>query len=159
MSVREKVVGHIEWIENIARRFCRDANDAADLVGETICKCLAQSHRFDESKEFKPWVLTIMANTFRNAYNRRKCVQFSGYDMCPNIPCGIRTDDRVVSKEIYATIRRLDRKSVCIRCVMLYISGFNYTEISRMVGIGVGTVKSRMREGRRLLRQALGTHL
>ena len=159
MNAHELIANHIGWIESMARRLCRDRAEASDLAGETIIKCLNQSEGFDVSREFKPWALTILTNTFRTLYNRKKCVPFSGYDLCDNFISPHRSDEMAMYNEVTDAICQLHNKSVCIQCVLLYIEGFTYAEIGQLLGIGVGTVKSRMREARRMLRARLGRFL
>lgn len=43
-----------------------------------------------------------------------------------------------------------------MECVILYAKGYNYGEISAMLGIPLGTVMSRISNGRKMLRDALG---
>jgi len=45
--------------------------------------------------------------------------------------------------------------SCCIECVLLYAKGYSYDEIAERIGIPVGTVKSRVSAGRKMLREAL----
>lgn len=159
MNIHDELAKHIGWINNIAKRFCKDNAEAADLAGETIIKCLSQSKRFDKTKGLKPWVLTVMANTFKTHYNRKKCVPFTGYDVCENFYSPLHTDDLAIYNEIIGALMELNKQSVCAQSVMLYVQGYDYAEIARMTGISVGTVKSRIREGRRMLKKRLCRYL
>lgn len=155
MTVAELVVAHIDWIKKTSRRFCDDSFDADDLAGETIFKCLNNAVKFDKTKSFKPWVLTIMANTFKTQYNRRKCVLFTSYDNPMFYPSAICSDQLVSVRLILSIIRNVGRRSCCVECVLLYAKGYSYEEIADIVGIPLGTVKSRVASGRKLLRHAL----
>lgn len=155
MNVAELVVLHREWIQCKARRFCQDKFEAEDLASETIYKCLRNSDRFNPSKSFKPWVLTIMVNTYCTWFNRQQCVpmlpivnedMYSHYDTA---------DQRTHLLTIIKTIRELSQRSCCIECVLLFAKGYAYEEIARIKSIPVTTVKSRIRDGRGMLREAL----
>ncbi len=155
MTFEELVVKHADWIRQKARRYYADGCDADDLAGETIYKCLSQCRRFDPEKSFKPWVLAIMENTYITRYNRRRCVMFTGlegYDPCSDSE---QPDQRISVKSILSAIRKCARQSRCFHCVLLYAKGYSYGEIADIEGIPVGTVKSRVSAGRRLLRDAL----
>lgn len=156
MSIEELVVQHTAWLRKRARMYYRDINDADDLAGETIYKCLSQGKRFDTAKSFKPWALAIMANTYITQYNRRQCVLFTGLDGCDPFSESERADQLAAVNRINAVVEDCRRKSCCIECVMLYAEGYDHAEISERLGIPVGTVKSRISAGRKMLRKELG---
>lgn len=155
MNIEELVVKHAGWIRKKARRFYSDEYDADDLASETIYKCLSQARRFDSERRFKPWALTIMENTFKTQYNRRKCVLFTDYDDYDPYIGNEYADQRASINRILSIVRDCGRKSRCIECVLLYAKGYSYDEIADIVGIPVGTVKSRVAAGRKMLREAL----
>lgn len=154
MGVEELVVKNIGWIRNKARHYCDNGDDADDLAGETICKCLSNARRFDTSMSFRPWALAIMANTYITRYNRRRCVLFTGIDGHDTYSCE-RADQRAAVRRLLSVIRRTARTSRSVESVLLYARGYSYDEIAAMEGIPVGTVKSRVATGRRLLRRTL----
>lgn len=155
MTLEELVVQNAGWIRKMARRYYCDEWDADDLAGETICKCLRQSGRFDPGRSFRPWALAIMENTFITQYNRRRCVMFTALDGSDPASCYSSPDQLVSVRQMFSLIRGCARQSRCIRCVVLYAKGFSYSEIAAIEGIPVGTVKSRVAAGRRMLREAL----
>lgn len=155
MTIEDLVVRHAGWIRMKAAAFYSDKADADDLAGETIFKCLNDGHRFDASRSFKPWAYTIMVNTYKVQYNRRKCVLFTGYDEIGTALSDLRTDQRAIVTRMYSIIRDCRRKSCCMECVLLYAKGYDYSEIAEKVGIPIGTVKSRISAGRKFLQKAL----
>ncbi len=64
-------------------------------------------------------------------------------------------DQEMAISHILSIVRECARKSVAIECVILYAKGYNYDEISKMLGIPKGTVMSRISNGRKMLREAL----
>lgn len=155
MTVEELVVEHAGWIRRKAQRFYADEYDADDLASETIYKCLSHAKRFDSDRSFKPWALTIMENTYKTRYNRRRCVLFTGYEDYASYRGNEYADQRAMLNNILSIVRDCGRKSCCIECVLLYAKGYGYDEIASIVGIPVGTVKSRVSAGRKMLREAL----
>lgn len=154
-NIDDLVVRHVDWLRLKARKYYTDSIDADDLASETIYKCLSQGRRFDSERSFKPWALTIMENTFITQYNRRRCVLFTQYhDTEPDI-AQVHADQLASVRRILSIVRDCARKSRCIECVLMYAKGYGYDEISMMVGIPVGTVKSRISAGRKILREAL----
>ena len=96
-----------------------------------------------------------MRNTFITQYNRRKCVPFTGMDDDYSYASPLTAEQDMAISHILATVRECARKSVAIECVILYAKGYNYDEISKMLGIPKGTVMSRISNGRKMLREAL----
>lgn len=156
MDIERLVVDHFSWLRRKALLFCQNEIDAEDLASETAEKLLRSRVRFDTRKEFKPWALVVMRNTFITQYNRRKCVPFTSMDDNYPYPSSCKTDQELAVANIFSTIRACARKSIAIECVILYAKGYNYEEISKMLGIPKGTVMSRISNGRKMLRDALG---
>lgn len=155
MNIENLIVEHAGWIRRKARRYYADDNDADDLASETIYKCLCNARRFDSGMSFKPWALAIMENTYITQYNRRRCVLFTGYDEYDPYLGDEYADQRASVNRILSIVRDCGRKSRCIECVLLYAKGFSYEEIAAKIGIPVGTVKSRVSAGRKMLRDAI----
>lgn len=155
MNLHHAIAENIDWIRHKAKTYCKDEIQAEDLASETIIKCLYNAGRFDTGKQLKPWIQTIMANTFKTDYNRRKCISFVNYDLTDSFRCPHTADERTLLKDLIDAIGRLEKRSLCIQSVLLYIDGYNYSEIARKSGIPIGTVKSRIATGRKILRESL----
>ncbi len=155
MNIEHLVVDNITWLRRKAQIFCQNACDAEDLASETIEKILKSRDRFDSRKDFRPWALIVMRNTFITNYNRRKCVPFTGMDDDYPAISPFMADQEIIITHILSSIRKCARKSIAIECVILYAKGYNYDEISQQLGIPKGTVMSRISNGRKLLREAL----
>ncbi len=155
MDVERLVVENIAWLRRKAHLYCPNDFDAEDLAEETIEKILRSRDRFDSRKDFRPWALIIMRNTFITRYNRLKCVPFTGMDDDYTYTSPYLADQEMAISHILSIVRECARKSVAIECVILYAKGYNYDEISKMLVIPKGTVMSRISNGRKMLREAL----
>lgn len=157
MNIEQILIENLNWIQRKAYSYYSNFDDAEDLASETVYKCLRNAHRFNPTMNFRPWVQTIMENTFISQYNRRKRVLFSSY--CAGDEKQYfsydTADIRADLHQILSIIRDCSRKANCIECVLLYAKGYSYDEIADKVGIKLGTVKSRVFTGRMMLRQAL----
>lgn len=155
MGIEDLVVKYAGWIRKTAHRYYSDEFDADDLASETIYKILSQGERYNPNKSFKPWALTIMENTYKTQYNRRRCVLFTGYEEYDSYEAPDSAEQRMRVKQILSIVRECGRKSRNIESVLLYARGYSYEEIAEIVGIPVGTVKSRVASGRKMLREVL----
>lgn len=154
-TVEQLVAENLGWLRNAALRYCRDLCDAEDLAGETAEKLLRHGGKYDARKSFRPWALAIMRNTFITQCNRQKCVPFTLLDDCYPAVSPYLADQRMAVSAILSAIRKYARKSVAVECVVLYAKGYGYCEIAAMLGIPLGTVMSRISNGRKMLRKAL----
>ncbi|MDE7440941.1 MAG: sigma-70 family RNA polymerase sigma factor [Muribaculaceae bacterium] len=154
MDIERLVIDNAGWIRHIATRYYEDAQDAEDLAGETIYRILCNCKRFDPSRSFKPWALTIMENTFKQQYNRRKRILFTHDEGLVSRPGTDRADSLAVFAKTMSIVHQTARKTINIESVLLYAKGYTYEEIARIVGIPIGTVKSRVSIGRKILREA-----
>ena len=155
MDIDSLVVDNLLWLKRKAQQFCYNDFDIEDLVSETIEKMLVSRYRFDSRKDFRPWAMIIMRNTFITQYNRRKCLPFVGMDEEYMYASPYTADQEIAVSRIISIIRDCARKSVAIECVMLYAKGYNYDEIAQILGIPIGTVMSRISNGRKMIRAAL----
>lgn len=155
MSVEEMIVADCKWIRRRAGRYYRNKADADDLASETIYKCLSASRRFEKGCSFRPWVSVVMQNTFITQYNRRRKILFTGYDdLIHEFADELMPDRQSVAKDMLSILRHFASQSVGVVDVILYAKGYTYEEIAEMEGIPIGTVRSRISFGRKLLRTA-----
>lgn len=124
-------------------------DSAADLVQETFLKALNFQSKFKKDTNFKAWVYTIMKNTFINNYRKkvknRMMMESSTNDYLLSIAKNkvfAAPDAQQEMKEIYKAIELLPEN---IRTpFVLFHKGYKYTEICDILGLPMGTVKSRI---------------
>lgn len=143
------------WLSRMAFRYTRNAEDAADLLGETNLKILRAAEHYDTIRSFRSWSLKIMQNTFIDMYHRQRKIAFVGYEEAISEADGVRTDQKITVQQIEAIVEACARQHRGVECVNLYAQGYSYEEIGQMVGVCTGTVKSRIRDARRLIFRAL----
>lgn len=146
------------WILRMAKKFCYNQQDAEDLAGETVYKMLLNRARFDFSKPIKPWCLAVMQNTYITQYNRKALIRFVGY-----MDAGVLkqhssccSSSLTLAHEILSVIHQCSLKSRCIESVVYSAKGYSYDEISEILQIPVGTVRSRIASARTMLSRELG---
>lgn len=161
---REALV-HLDGLYGLALRLTGgDAARAEDLVQDTMLKAWRAWDRFEPGTNARAWLSTILRNTFINDFRRRtrrpEPVAFEDVaeravfvEVAEEDPEG-GFFDRLVDDEVIAAIDELpDEFRVAV--VLSDLEGLGYEEISRAMGIPVGTVKSRLYRGRRRLQRSL----
>jgi RNA polymerase sigma factor (sigma-70 family) len=144
-----QITGMRKNLENFALSLTANNDDAQDLVQDTFLKALIYRDKYAEATNLKAWLFTIMKNTFINNY-RRKAKGNTILDVSEDLYYLNNTREAVYDrpdttysvKEIERSINELDKE---YRLPFdLYNKGYKYKEISDMLDLSIGTVKSRI---------------
>jgi len=148
----------------------RNEADANDLVQETYLKAFRFIDSYLEGTNAKAWLFRILKNAFINNYRKKSKrptqVDFEDLvnihqeeDTALNSYVDLREDiyERIIGDEVTIAISNL---SVDYRTVLLLcdIEGFTYEEISKIIDIPIGTVRSRLFRARNLLKKELSSY-
>lgn len=139
-------------------RFVANASAAEDLVQETFIQVHTAAATFDRSRAFKPWLYTIAANKGRDFLRSRGRRQELSIDAPAGEADGLspaqnlEADDERQSAQIerietQERVRALvNRMPEHLRLILMlgYFQQLSYAEIAEVLGIPVGTVKSRL---------------
>ena len=154
----ELVNRYRDRIYNFVFQFLGDIEEAEDVAQNTMIKLYEKKHYYKEIAKFSTWIYTIarnLANTELRKRKRRKITylsQMSRKEKQYEIPA-IQNDvdkslnDDYINKRIKKAIQKLPEhfKSIII---LRDIQEFSYDEISNIVGVPLGTVKSRINRAR-----------
>ena len=160
-------------IYHVAYRMLGDSAEASDVVQEIFLKVFRHISGFKGEAALKTWIFRIafseILNRLRSWKRRYKHATVSldedangktATDIAVNT--GPTPEEVLQTKEreaaIQQALRRLshDHRSII---VLRDIEGFSYNDIADVLGISVGTVKSRLARARGDLKQALMRYL
>jgi RNA polymerase sigma-70 factor (ECF subfamily) len=139
-------------------RFVGNTAVADDLVQETFLQVHQASASFDPGRSFKPWLYTIAANKARDYLRSRARRQEHSLDAAgadEDGPSGAELleslDDDLPQQQDVEETRAAVREQIAkmpdhLRLILVlgYYQQLPYVEISEILGIPVGTVKSRL---------------
>jgi len=152
-------------------RLTQDAEEAADLTQDTFLQVLRSVRKFRGDSELKTWLFRIAINESRNRFRwwkRRKRESTVSLDAQPvrdGLPLNETLADSSEDPE-RALIRRQEHErieralndlplSFREAVVLCDVEGQSYQEIATILGINIGTVKSRIARGREEMRKRL----
>lgn len=154
------ITNHQDFLHQLAMKLTKSTEDSNDLMQETLFKAIKNKDKFQEGTNIKGWLYTIMKNTFINAYRKKKN-QNTFVDETENkYFLNIReseksstTDSIVDHKYMMEQVNSIDK--TYLETFMMYYNGYKYEEISEILGIPLGTVKSRIFLARRKMMDKL----
>ncbi len=150
---------------NFVYRFVGNRSDSEDIVQETFLRVYKNKHYYKEIAKFSTWVYTIAGNLAKTELRRRKrhkifsVSNFVNEERDYDIPDKSHSPERKVDgtiKEdiIQKAIEKLPPKFKEV-IILRDVQGFAYEEISQILNIPLGTVKSRVNRGRLKLQEDL----
>ncbi len=152
---------------NFAYRLAGNEADARDLVQEAFARALENAGAYDRTRPFDSWLLRILHNVFLDSMRRHSHsrtvsldapapVEGEGWaDLLPGEEPS-PSDGLILKESVDLLQRALARLPTTYRSAIALcdIEGFSYAEIARVMAVPVGTVRSRIHQGRVLLRKA-----
>lgn len=150
---------------NYVYRFVGNRNDAEDLVQETFLRVYKNKHYYKEIAKFSTWVYTIAGNLAKTELRRRKrrkifsVSNFVNEERDYDIPDLAKNPETEVDGSLKDDIiqKAIEKLPAKFKEVILLrdVQGFAYEEISQILSIPLGTVKSRVNRGRLKLQEDL----
>lgn len=139
-------------------RFVNNAAAAEDLVQETFLQIHLSANSFDPKRTFRPWLYTIAANKARDylrSHSRRKMQSLdTAHDDDERVTLAdyvgsedLAADEQAISRERIEKVQALVEQMPDHLRTILVLGHFQklpYAEISEVLDIPVGTVKSRL---------------
>jgi RNA polymerase sigma-70 factor (ECF subfamily) len=147
-------------LKPIAIRLTRDAQEAEDLLQETVLKAYTNREKFTEGTNLKAWLYTIMKNTFITNY-QRMVRRNTFIDTSDNLHY-IHSNNNITENLAYSNFALKDIKKAIGNLedtyripFMMHFRGFKYYEIAEKLNIPIGTVKNRIHIARQELKKRL----
>jgi RNA polymerase sigma-70 factor, ECF subfamily len=157
--MREQLVRDIEELIPALRRYARflvrDVHGADDLVQDCLERAIRHLDQFQEGTDLRAWSLTIMRNCFFDGKRRDRRRTEVALDDLPYeaAPAPARQEASILLQELGGAFLSLpDPQKLAMICVIF--EGLPYDEAAEVLGVSIGTVKSRVSRGREALRQA-----
>ena len=161
-----ELLTQIDALYTFAFHLCYNEADANDLVQETYLKAFRFIANYQKGTNAKAWLFKILKNIFINDYRKKAkmpvkvdyedITSYHSKDNSYNEFYDLREElfKDLMGDEVSAALNAipLEFRTIILLCD---IEGFTYEEISKIIDIPIGTVRSRLHRARKLLREKL----
>jgi RNA polymerase sigma-70 factor (ECF subfamily) len=155
----------------VAVRLTRNKADAEDLVQEAALLAFRAFESFEPGSNFRAWFFRILTNCYFSKRRREKSRPVtSDLDDTPDLYLYARSGqagfptagpdpaaqllDKLGTERVVAAIDRLPEEYRVVS-TLYFMEDLAYEEIARMLDCPIGTVRSRLHRGRKMLQKAL----
>ena len=155
----------------VALHLTRKPEDAEDLVQEASVKSFCGFHTFEAGTNFKAWFLRIMTNAFLRRCKKKRCepelvdLEDESALYLYNQTCEAGWHD-IHDDPATILLRKMDAEQIRtamaelpleyrVVAALYFMDEFSYGEIAEITECPIGTVRSRLHRGRKLLQKAL----
>ena len=159
----------LPWLDDVYRfalSLTRDAADADDLVQETFLRAYRSWHTFQPGSDARRWLFTICRNAFLRSRERERHTVPLEESEAESL-AGHRMQRELLQAGVGDVITRIDLAPALTQAldelaepyrsaVMLVdVEDQSYDAAAEVLGVPIGTVRSRLFRGRRLLQRSL----
>jgi RNA polymerase sigma-70 factor (ECF subfamily) len=158
----------IPWIEDVYRfalSLTRDESDADDVVQDTFLRAYRSWHTYLPGSDCRRWLFTICRNVFLRSRERtRPMVELDGSDIelladSSNLATGKDGFDDASSRldlgpAIDGALARIP-EPFRSTLIIVDVEDQSYESAAETLGVPIGTVRSRLFRGRRLMQEQL----
>ncbi len=146
----------IPRLRRYARALARDAVRADDLVQNCLLRAIAKQHLWQPGTDLRAWLFAILHNQYVNDLRRslREGAESAVDQLAPVLTV---PPTAIVSLEL----RDLERAITLLpeeqrqAILLVGLEGMHYEEVAGILGVPIGTVRSRLSRGRETLRRLM----
>jgi RNA polymerase sigma-70 factor (ECF subfamily) len=158
---------HMDVLYNFALRTTGNQDDARDLLQETYLKAYRFWEKYEKGTNIRAWLFRIMKNSYINRYRKETKepdkVDYEEIENFYNLIRAESTDPNDLQEKLFGSLlgdevsKALESLPDDFRTVVILsdIEGLTYEEIAEFVECPIGTVRSRLHRGRKLLQARL----
>ena len=167
-SFERMTMPHLPHVTRFARSLTRDAGRAEDLVQETYLQALRGWHTFRTGSDARPWLFKVCHNVFlRSMQVEARYVDAPEDDPELDSMATAHAHWRAEQAGLTEVVEQMDLGDAIGRAlamlpayfrgvvVLVDVEGQSYDDAAEVLGVPVGTVRSRLFRGRRLLQDLL----
>ena len=153
----KSIVAEIPRLRRYAWALQGDREDADDLVQDCVERALSHAHLFRAGTNMRAWLFTIMHNVHVNSVRRQRRAKMyasSGQGIVVARTTQPSQFDAAVLRDLSLALADLAEEQRQV-VLLIGLEGMSYREAADILGLPIGTVKSRLARGREHLGQLM----
>lgn len=169
MIYNKLIAPHRNYMYSFARRLCGNSAEAEDLTQQALVKAFVYSqNNYIDPKKIKSFLITTVNNTFIDSTRRKKHRQKLEVN-CSEKPEGFSEsylesiedsfsynsiiDSAEINYHILPVLEKLKKHKTLYQVLNYHINEYSHEEIAEMMGTTLGTVKSRLYQARKFVKE------
>ena len=156
-----------KYLYSLCFSYVQNSQDSLDLVQEIYIKIFNNINKFDTNKSFRSWIRKIAVNTCLNFKRtiKNNTISMNAYinDDEEIALCDTISSDEDVLQDVICTENKMLIKKYIkeipeeyrIIIILRYYEDLSYNEISEIINVPIGTVKTKIYRAKALLRKKL----
>ncbi len=152
---RRQIEQEVPRLRRYARALTRDIGQADDLVQSCLVRALAKEHLWQPGSNLRVWLFTVLHNLHINRVRRLMREQDNAIVASASLALAqSEPSARLDLLDVEQAIKKLP--AVQRRVILLIgLEGMRYDEAAQILGVPIGTVRSRIARARQMLRELL----
>ena len=150
------IVAEMPRLRRYARALTKDVARADDLLQDALARAVHKQHLWKPGTDMRAWLFTILHNAHVNQVRQavREGVGLPVDGMAMVLTARDRADSSIAIEELELALSLLptEQREVLI---LIGMEELSYEQAAEVLGVPVGTVRSRLSRGRDLLRLLL----
>ena len=147
----------IPHLRRFARKLTRNSDTADDLVQTALLRAVDKIHQWQAGTNMRAWLFTILRNSFYNDCRKLKHERetINGYVSSEDVAAVNASQEcagALGEVEVAFDQLTLEHREVLL---VVAVDGMKYEDAARVLGVPVGTVRSRLSRARRALQDVL----
>lgn len=152
---KKVVLPYLGYLYRVAYCLARwNKQDTEDLVQDTIIKAYKSFHQLEDRGKCRAWLTSILYNTFVNKYRKEIPIIPLEEDIIYEEDPETEILRGVMDQEVSKALLELPEEYLHV-IILSDIGDVSYKEIAEILGVPIGTVRSRLSRGRKILRAKL----
>lgn len=166
-----EILGYLDHLYRVAFHLVRNDDEARDCVQETCARAFSAYSQFTPGSNLKAWLTRILYNFFFDSYARNKRMvaidDLSDADQGKDSWQTVRTDQAAPDQQflqkdlgvkVGAALKKIPEEFRA-PIVLVDMGDFSYAEAAEILSCPIGTVRSRLSRGRKLMHKQLSGYL
>lgn len=151
-ALSELILNYTPYVYRTAYAFLHDSMEAEDVVQEVFIKVYRSLPQLSEARAFHSWLSKIITHQCLDWAKKKQATPIADVSLeSLASPAHSNYDRRLIIKEALSNLSEEHRTVLVLR----EWQGYDYHEISLILGIPLGTVKSRISSARMQMRKLL----